>query len=106
VIGARGRIAVALVALAALGGVIVSCGGGDREPPPAPDAPVETLEDGTPIAPIGEGNESLPRLVVAVYYPAGDGNGLTGEAHEIFDTREPGDRAKQIVADLITGPTQ
>jgi hypothetical protein len=48
----------------------------------------------------------VPRLIVAIYYPASDGNGLAGETHEIFDTRAPADRAKQIVADLISGPTQ
>ena len=31
-------------------------------------------------------------------------DGLIGEPHEIFVTAAPGDRAKQILADLISGP--
>jgi spore germination protein GerM len=49
--------------------------------------------------------EALRRLNVMVYYPSLEGDGLVGEPHEIFETRAPGDRAKQIIADLIAGPT-
>ena len=41
-----------------------------------------------------------------IYYPAIDGDGLIGESHEIFRTTAPGDRAKQILADLISGPIE
>jgi len=47
----------------------------------------------------------LQRRGVAIFSPAEDGAGLIAECHEIFDTATPGDRAKQIVADLISGPT-
>jgi spore germination protein GerM len=43
-------------------------------------------------------------LNVLVYFPSAKGRGLIGEPHEIFMTTAPGDRAKQILADLISGP--
>lgn len=46
----------------------------------------------------------IQRVSVLVYFPAASGNGLIGEVHEIFETKTPGDRIKQIVADLIEGP--
>ncbi len=46
----------------------------------------------------------MRRLGVQVYYRAPSGRGLVGEPREIFETRAPGDRAKQIVADLLSGP--
>ena len=39
-------------------------------------------------------------LIVEVYFPSAEENGLVAEAREIFATSAPGDRAKQIVADL------
>jgi spore germination protein GerM len=42
---------------------------------------------------------------VEVYFPSASRDGLVGEFREIFSTATPGDRAKQIVADLISGPT-
>jgi len=46
----------------------------------------------------------MRRLNVLVYFPSTTGDGLVGEAREIFMTAAPGDRAKQILADLISGP--
>jgi spore germination protein GerM len=50
-------------------------------------------------------DDVMRRLNVLVYFPSTTGDGLVGEAHEIFMTPAPGDRAKQILADLISGPT-
>lgn len=50
------------------------------------------------------GAEPMSRLRVVLYYPAASGRGLVGEMHEIFQTAAPGDLAKQIVIDLISGP--
>ncbi len=46
----------------------------------------------------------IRRLNVLIYYPAARRDGLIGEPREIFKTAAPGDRAKQILADLISGP--
>lgn len=46
----------------------------------------------------------MSTIVVEIYFPAAEENGLVAEAREIFSTASPGDRAKQIVADLISGP--
>ena len=46
----------------------------------------------------------IRRLSVLIYYPAARQQGLIGEPREIFMTATPGDRAKQILADLISGP--
>jgi hypothetical protein len=42
---------------------------------------------------------------VQIFFPSTLGDGLVGEYREIFETAMPGDRAKQIVADLIAGPS-
>jgi hypothetical protein len=48
--------------------------------------------------------EPMRRASVRVHYPAASGFGLIAEEHEIFETASPVDRAKQILADLISGP--
>ena len=80
------------------------------------DTEVEMIEDPgavlTPVEPPTEEKQAdsdgdrLPMQVQAVliYYPAAGLDGLIGEPHEIFVTTAPGDRAKQILADLISGP--
>lgn len=49
-------------------------------------------------------DEAMRRLNVLVYFPSGESDALIGEPREIFMTSAPGDRAKQILADLISGP--
>ena len=66
-----------------------------EQPTAATEAEIEPAEE----------NEPVRHLNVLVYRPAAGGRGLIGESHEIFNTIAPGDRAKQILADLITGPT-
>lgn len=46
----------------------------------------------------------LPRRNVQIYFPSDEDDDLVGEWHEIFLTVTPGDRVKQIVADLLEGP--
>ena len=46
----------------------------------------------------------LRRRSIVIFFPATDLPGLVGEPREIFETATPGDRVKQIVADLISGP--
>ncbi len=79
---------------------------------PQPDAPAPappaTEEPGTTdretLADSGVPNGPIRRLNVLIYYPAAHRDGLIGEPREIFLTAAPGDRAKQILADLISGP--
>lgn len=49
--------------------------------------------------------EPLLRTPVTLYFPSAAGDRLVGEAREILMTAFPGDRAKQILSDLISGPT-
>jgi hypothetical protein len=67
----------------------------DAEAPvPVPDESVTEKASVTP----------LQRNTVEIFFPSLLGDGLIGEYREIFETVTPGDRAKQIVADLIDGP--
>ncbi len=73
--------------------------------PPAParaDAPPAVREEPETADPLEP--TPLPRQSVVIYFPGSDSNGLVGEEREIFDTGAPGDRAKQILIDLIAGP--
>jgi hypothetical protein len=91
--------------------VLAACGGGD---PPASEAggagtaDAEATES-TADAEGAAGEEApvapLPRNAVEIYFPSALESGLVGEFREIFATTTPGDRAKQIIADLISGPT-
>jgi hypothetical protein len=102
---------VALALLAML--LSYGCSGAPEQTPDAtpdatPDVAEATVEEGaatgTDDEEASEPTGPVRRLNVLVYYPAADGYGLVGEAHEIFMTPTPGDRAKQILADLIAGP--
>jgi spore germination protein GerM len=50
-------------------------------------------------------DKPLRTATVEIYFPSALSDGLVGEFRQIFDTVTPGDRAKQIIADLISGPT-
>jgi spore germination protein GerM len=74
------------------------------EPPieagPPGDARIEVAEESEP----GAVDQGMRRLNVLVYFPSSVKDVLAGEPREIFMTAAPGDRAKQILADLISGP--
>lgn len=94
------RAAAALVLLALCG-----CGGREAEAPTSRAA--ESAPEAAPPPGGGSGKsalEPLEKLTVRVYFPAVGGDGLVAETREIFDTAYPGDRAKQILSDLISGP--
>jgi len=88
---------VLVVALCACRGATPedSPGAGEPVSPPVPD---ESIVEESTVTP-------LKRHTVEIYFPSVRGNGLIGEYREIFETITPGDRAKQIVADLIAGPS-
>ena len=96
---------LALPALLTL--AVWGCSGSDGDAPIAvPDTsdaePVEVDAD-----PDDEvvADEPLRTTAVEIYFPSARYNGLVGEFREIFATATPGDRAKQIISDLISGPT-
>ena len=105
----HGMTALLFGMLALLPLVSTSCGRGGGET--APEAtPVDQPVPGPQPSEVVPGEEPAPgqplkRHTVEVYFPAAAGNGLIGEYSEIFETVTPGDRAKQIVADLISGPS-
>jgi hypothetical protein len=82
-------------------GILLLAGCASDEPAPAPEP--QAIETDAPIdTPVGE---PLRRHTVEIYFPSDLGDGLVGEYREIFLTATPEDRAKQIIADLISGPT-
>jgi hypothetical protein len=83
--------------------ILAGCGGADEEAASAPPAD-QVLPEQTAAAGEIDPAAPLPRNTVEIYFPSSGSNGLIGEFREIFDTPDPGDRAKQIVADLISGP--
>ena len=87
---------------------MTGCGGEGSAEPDSVDAPVaaETETPADADQP-GEGEAAAPLQMrtVEIYFPSALENGLVGEHREIFDTAAPGDQIKQIVADLISGPT-
>jgi spore germination protein GerM len=103
-----------MVALAAL--ALVGCGGDDSpegETGPAPGEGETAESEAAEPEDQGEQGEReessivpLQSRQVTLYFPSVYQNGLVGEPHEIFETAAPGDRAKQILADLIEGPDE
>jgi len=104
---ARAGLAACSLAAVLLG--VAGCGGGKPAPsagasqePPAPGVPAEAqaqLQGGEPEP------EPLGRTAVTLYFPSAAGDGLVEESREIFATPRPEDRAKQILSDLISGPS-
>lgn len=88
--------------------LLLHCGGAE---PPASEA--EAAEDPALVSESEEPDQidveaqddPLRTTTVEIYFPSNSGEGLIGEFREIFDTATPGDRAKQIISDLISGPT-
>jgi spore germination protein GerM len=78
-------------------------------PEPGGETPAEDPAPGSAAAEedgeIEPQSEELRTVTVEVYFPSAAADGLVGEFREIFDTATPGDRIKQIIADLISGPT-
>ena len=93
-------------ALLAMGvALLLSCGGAQQQPEVQEAGEVAVVDPGVEGG-SGTVDASAPirTLIVEVFFPSAEENGLVAEAREIFATSAPGDRAKQIVADLISGP--
>ena len=89
----------ALVLLAVLG-----CSGSGEQNAVTPGVGKESVEAARDEAET-KSNEPLRTAAVEIYFPSANRDGLIGEFREIFATATPGDRAKQIISDLISGPT-
>ncbi|MCP3978258.1 MAG: GerMN domain-containing protein [bacterium] len=108
--GAIQRAASAAIVVALLAAGCAPAPSEPTEPTPAtppPDAVVEPQDDTRPEDDADDtpAPNPLRREAVEVYFPAKNHDGLIGETRQIFHTSTPGDRVKQIVADLIAGPT-
>lgn len=75
------------------------------EPPPEETAAARTTQTGETQPSAESPHDPLPSTVVTLYFPSTSGEGLVAETREIFLTASPVDRAKQILSDLLTGPT-
>ena len=104
---ARPRLASFSLALL----ILVACEGrgseeGDASPVGATDdlevQTGEAAEEEQPSPPAA----ALSRRSVTIYFPSTSEDGLRGETREIFDTASPEDRAKQILSDLLAGPSE
>lgn len=103
----RARPVATLLCVLALIALPGCRGGGDAPPPEeAPADEAATVDEGAEEeAPEQEASVApLPQSSVEIYFPSALDNGLVGEFREIFNTATPGDRAKQIVNNLIEGP--
>jgi len=87
---------------------VTGCGGND----PVEPGPEEPTGDVEPAAPAEtdepekvDPSAPLQMRTIELYFPSAKTNGLVREFREIFDTATPGDSIKQIIADLISGPT-
>ena len=86
---------------------LIGCGGGEEpvETDADADAPA-TDETATEEPPADDSSLTpLPRRAVEIYFPSLAEQGLVSEFREIFATATAGDQIKQILADLISGPT-
>ena len=88
---------------------LAGCGGGedqvetDAEVPATDDTATVEVEDEEQA--VDSSLTPLPRRTVEIYFPSLAEQGLVSEFREIFATATAGDQIKQIMADLISGPT-
>jgi hypothetical protein len=113
VIGAPGRAARVLIGAIfalALAAMAAGCGGQGGQPPDGGQRSTEPRHVELPATPSpaeGEVRSTMPALEykeVDLYFPSAFHGYLVTEPREIFDTTSPGDRAKQILSDLLEGP--
>jgi spore germination protein GerM len=90
-----------LAADAALAILLAACGRGGSsrhaEQPPKEERPQAPAE--------GAIDTSLPSKTVKLYFPSASAETLVTEDRQIFETASPVDRAKQILTELLSGPS-
>ncbi len=90
----------------ALALALVGCRGTDAPRPQAEAEPAAPTEDAPEPSGAPTTTSEVPRSQVRVYFPSANGTGLVAEDREIFVTPASGDQIKQIVSDLLSGPTE
>jgi germination protein M len=90
----------------ALALAIVGCRGADAPRPPTEAETAAPTEEASEPGGAPTATSEVPRGHVRVYFPSANGSGLVAEDREIFVTPASGDRIKQIVSDLLSGPTE
>ena len=103
----RWRVAGIIASLVVAG---VACGGGGPARPADHDEPAggkaAAPEQTQPAPPDDQTHAApLPLETVTIYFPSASTDGLVGETRGILHTSIPGDRAKQILSDLLAGPS-
>lgn len=114
------RAAIAVLLLVSTIAILAACRGGDSEEAPPAEQPKAATQEQTTDEAAGDtasaGDEEeeasgepsvapLRQRTVEIYFPSAKSDGLVPESREIFDTATPGDRVKQIINDLLSGPT-
>jgi spore germination protein GerM len=97
------------IALLLTAGLMTGCGG--DEPVPVDEALPETAGE-LPVEELlveelpadEEVDQPLGHRKVRLYFPSASSGKLVSESRDIFDSPSPGDRAKQILSDLLEGP--
>ena len=110
---ARRLALLSLLAVLSASLLASGCGGGDGTPGPGAGSEGEGSPGGETPAGEAEEDESagetsltpLPRRTIEIYFPSMSEDGLIREPREIFATATAGDQVKQIVNDLLSGPT-
>jgi hypothetical protein len=103
------RVLIAVITSLVLA-TMAGCGGQGGQPSDGGQRSTEPRHVELPATPspaTGENRSTLPPLAykeVALYFPSAYHSYLVTEPREIFDTASPGDRAKQILSDLLEGP--
>jgi spore germination protein GerM len=85
--------------------LVAGCRGHTPRPAEEKETPAAPTEEAPTGSPAPETAGEVPRGHVQVYFPSAEGSGLVAEEREIFTTPASGDRIKQIVSDLLSGPT-
>ena len=106
-------VAVVLTLTACAGGGGESTEGEGESVAPGTPGSDDTQEEQAGDDEPGDGEEAtadssltpLPRRTIEIYFPSQVEEGLVSEYREIFATATSGDQIKQVIADLITGPT-
>ena len=83
--------------------MLAGCGGGEAEPVPGEGEP-ETADEVVEQTADDEADQPLGQRRVKLYFPSASSGKLVAESRDIFDSPSPGDRAKQILSDLLEGP--
>lgn len=101
---------VRAIALLLAAAVLAGCGGDGTEPVSPEGEQILVEESGEPAEEeiaeemTAEGDQPLGHRKIRLYFPSSGSGKLVSESRSIFDSPSPGDRAKQILSELLGGP--